>query len=119
MITVSSQDFRNVYEKFYNAIRQYLWPFEVLKELSEVENDIYAAFVDVDKLRIDFAKLRKSMKDTLKEDEELSKYTNMISEYIEDKDAGSYFRLPRVNEVDPEKPKSINTIPDEEEEGLL
>lgn len=118
MIIVSSQDFRNVYEKLYNEIRKYLWPFSVLQELSDVEVDIYSAFVNMEKLKVDFDKLRTSMKDVLKDDTELSKYVNKMLDLISDEDAGSYLRLPRVNETDPEKPKQIKTIP-EEEEGML
>ena len=119
MIAVSSQDFRNTYEKLYNEIRKYLWPFSVLQELSDVEVDIYSAFIDVKKLRLDFDKLRASMKDVLKDDEQLSKYVNKIINMLDDEDVGSYLRLPRVNETDPNKPKQIKTIPDDKEEEQL
>ena len=116
MIAISSQDFRNAYEKFYNEFRKYLWPYEVLEVLADIEVNIYSSFIDMDKLRIDFAKLRKSMKDVINDDEFLAKFTNKIQKLLDDKDAGSYLRLPRVNEVNPENDKVIKTFPDDEED---
>ena len=115
MIAVSSQDFRNVYEKFYNSMRRYLWPFSVLRELAEVETNIYSAFIDMPKLKVDFDKLYSSMKDTLKEDAELRKYVSKLSSLLDNQDATNYFKLFRVNEVNPEKPKQLKSISNEED----
>lgn len=119
MIAVSSQDFRNVYEKFYNDARRYLWPFDVLEVLSDIEVNIYSAFIDVPKLRVDFAKLRKAMQDVLQDDKLLSENVRKIEKLLEDKEPSSYLRLPRVNESNPEKDKQIKTTPDEKEDELV
>lgn len=118
MIAVSSQDLRNEYVKFYNEVRRYLWPFQVLKDLAEIETNIYSAFMDVDKLRVDFAKLRKAMKDVLKDDKPLSTEVEKMQNLLDSDNPGSYFRLPRVNEVNPENDKRLK-IDDEKEEGDL
>jgi len=115
MIAVSSQDFRNVYEKFYNSMRRYLWPFSVLQELAEVETNIYSAFIDISKLKVDFSKLYSSIKDALKEDAELKKYANKLDNLVNNQDTATYFRLLRVNEVNPEKSKQLKSISDEED----
>lgn len=116
MIAISSQDFRNVYQKLYNDIRHYLWPFDVLEILSDIEVNIYSAFINLDKLRIDFAKLKNAMKDVLEDDEWLSKDVNNMQKLLEDKDAGSYLRIPRVNETNQENMKQLKTTSDDEEE---
>lgn len=117
MIAISSQDYRNVYEKFYNQIRNYLWPYQVLEILSDVEMDIYSAFIDVDKLRIHFGKLKAAMKDVLPDDELLEKYTNKMTKLLEEEDdATTFFRLYKVNETDPDKPKNIKTMFEDKKE---
>lgn len=117
MIAVSSQDFRNTYVKLYNDIRRYLWPYDVLEILSDIEVNIYSAFIDIKKLQVDFAKLRKAMQDTLKEDKLLEGYVDKMQKLLDDETAGSYLRLPRVNEVNPENMKQLK-ISDEEETRL-
>ena len=117
MIAISSQDYRNVYEKFYNQIRNYLWPYQVLEILSDVEMDIYSAFIDVDKLRIHFGKLKAAMKDVLPDDELLEKYTNKMTKLLEEEDdATTFFRLYKVSETDPDKPKNIKTMFEDKKE---
>lgn len=119
MKTVSSQDFRNVYEKLYNDIRRYLWPYQVLEVLSDIEVNIYSAFIDVPKLRIDFAKLRKAMKDILDDDNLLSEDVNKMQKLLDHENPGSYLRLPKVNEVNPDNDKRLKIDTDEEEEVLI
>lgn len=119
MVLISSQDFQNVYERFYNDMRNYLWPFSVLEELSDVEANIYSAFIDVDKLKLDLSNLYKSIKDVMKDDKHLQKSYDEIMELLNEEDVSRYARLPQVNEVDPEKPKSIRTIPEETEEDTI
>ena len=104
---LASRDFMNKYEKFYDAIRQYLWPYDVLEELAEVEVDIYSAFIDRPKLQQDFAKLRKSIKDVLEEDDYFRKTTKELEDLVNDEDLDSYHTLVQVGEVNPEKPKAL------------
>ena len=118
MIRVSSQDFRNLYEKFYSQMRLYLWPYQVLEELADVECDIYSAFIDIDKLSKDFGKLQSSIREACKDDEDLRKLSDSIRSLIDEKDVEPYARLYKVAEVNPETAKQIRTIPEEEEESL-
>lgn len=118
MTNISSQDFRNIYEKFYAQLRNYLWPYKTLKELADVEVDIYSAFIDIDKLQNDLNKLYTSIKDVFKDDPNLEKSYNLLFELANVEEPTFYSRLNMVQEADPEKAKSIRTIPEEEEEEL-
>ena len=116
---LSSQDFRNSYEEFYMNIRNYLWPYDALKALAEVENDIFTAFIDFDLLQRDVDKLYSFIKDTMKEDKRLEKSFNEIYDLIQDShedDTKIYSFLRQVAEVNPTNDKQIRTIPEEEEQ---
>lgn len=115
MVNVSAQDFRNTYENFYDAMRMYLWPYSVLKELAQVELDIYDAFIDVEKLSNDFSRLQASIRDVCKDDDRLGDSCNDLLELINLEEPNFYARLGQVAEVDPEKDKQIRTIPEEED----
>lgn len=116
MFRISSQDFRNQYERFYAQMRKYLWNYQALKELAEIEANIYTAFIDIDKLRADFARLEKYTKEVCKEDELFKKEFDRMSKLINKENDIYYARLPQVGEIHPEKLKQIRTISDEEED---
>lgn len=113
---ISSQDFRNTYQKFYNDVRQYLWPYNVIEEIATVQDDIFTAFIDIEQLRNDFRKLYKSIKEAIDEDEFLNKSYKELSELIENEYENPYLKISRVEEVNPDEDKQIRTIPEEDEE---
>lgn len=117
MIAISSQNYRNIYEKLYDQVRNYLWPYQVLEVLADVETDIYNAFVDTDKLRIDFEKLKKAMKDVLIDDPLLQKYVTKMTDLLnESVETTVFLGIPRVNESNPENFKIIKTLFDDKAE---
>lgn len=117
---ISSQDFRNTYQRFYDYIRNYLWPYNTLVDLAAVEDDIYTSFIDYDKLSRDLNKLYTSIKETCKEDDDLQKAYNEFLELIEAKNANPsiniYSLLPRVEETNPEQNKVLKFEEDEDSE---
>lgn len=113
---ISSQDFRNKYEKFYDEMRLYLWPYDVLEHLGQVEVDIYSAFIDRDKLASDFNKLSSSLTDIIKEDDDFRKAYKGLQKLIDDPDKDSYHAITRVAEVNQEKPKVLKIDKEEENE---
>lgn len=119
MLNVSSQDFRNIYEKLYDSMRRYLWPLATLEILADVEANIYSAFIDIPNLKLRLDALYKSIKEVMKDDKELEKNYNQIVDLANEDEVGSYLRLPSVNEVNPENDKRLkSTVDDEEEEKL-
>lgn len=112
---ISSQEFRNQYEKFYNSMREYLWSYPVVEQLAEVEVDIYSAFIDRDKLRNDFNKLVSDIdRDILDDDTDLQKSIDNIRELIDSEDEDSYLTISRVQEVRPDENKQIKQVTKED-----
>jgi len=118
MAIVSSQDFRNLYEKFYDKIRRYLWPIETLKVLANIEECIYSAFINYDDLDRYLTKIKSDIRDTMKEDEYLAKaYNDLVDLFNEAKgdNASKYLDLARVEEVNPESNKQLKYSESEED----
>lgn len=107
------------YEDFYNEFRRYLWPYNVLEDLANVETGIYTAFTDVDKLKAYIERLKSPIKVLLKdtEDEKLKKTFDslykIISELTND---NIYAYLRRVEEVNPGEDKQIKSINTKDEQ---
>lgn len=112
MTNISSREFMNAYENFYKAVRMYLWPFDVLKQLGEVEADIYAVFIDLDKLEDDFSKLYASIRDVCKTDNVLAKTVAAIQDLINTEEIALYAKLNMVDEVNPNNDKVLTTKED-------
>ena len=115
MTKLTSQELRNAYESFYVSMRNYLWPYDVLVELSNVEVDIYKAFINMSELEMHFAKLQTSIKDACKEDEELRKATKRLANLIDSRDVEIYHKVFRVSETNPTKTKVLNPLSKEED----
>lgn len=120
MTMISSQDFRNKYEVFYDAMRLYLWPYDVLEILGNLEVEIYTDFFDIEKLKNYFYKLKNSIKEVLEEDEDLAKACKSIEDLINeiDDDTSYYYGLNRVTEVNQDKNKVLRNYDKDEDEEL-
>ena len=118
---ISSQDFRNTYQRFYTYVRNYLWPYSTLVDLAAVEDDIYTSFIDYDKLSRDLSKLYTSIKEICKEDDDLNKAYNEFLELIEAKNANPainiYSLLQKVEETNPEQDKTLKFEEDKDNEN--
>lgn len=124
-MVMSSQEFRNIYENFYNAVRQYLWPYNVVERLAEAEEVIYTSFPDLEELKAKLYKLRDPIKEASEEfdDPDLSDLLEDMIELAEDADPEQfYFAISRVEEDNPDVDKEIKSEESEEsdeEEGEL
>ena len=118
MTNVSAQEFRNSYEKFYSEMRKYLWPFDVLTQLGELEVEIYSAFFDINKIVALLNKLYSSIKDTFEDDEAFEKAYNQLKKLADIQDANVYHRLNQVAETNPEKDKQLKTLSNEEDNNI-
>lgn len=118
---ISSQDFRNIYEKFYTNMCNYLWSYDALKALAFVENDIYTSFIDYNKLKSDLAKLYMYMEEVAKTDEKLQQSydeLNGLIDELSDPEYTVYSTLNQVAEVDPDIDKVLKVEEPEEEEAV-
>lgn len=113
---ISSQDYRNAYDRLYNEIRLYLWPYDVLETLAQVEVNIYSAFIDKAKLELDFNRLCSDIKDVCAENVRLAKACDKIRELLDETDENTYMRLSSVKEVNPNEDKQIKTSKEDDGE---
>lgn len=118
----SSQDFRNAYEKFYNRMRNYLWPIETLKVLGEIEVEIYSAFIDHELLRKNLDKLKTRINTTMKDDKFLNEAFNTLDTLLTDvensEEITPYLNIQQVSETDPELDKVLKSDEEDEEEDI-
>lgn len=112
---ISSQDYRNKYEPFYNEMRYYLWPYDVLEILGNLEVEIYTDFPDKDRLLQLFNKLRAQIRETMDEDDELRKAFVNLEKVITSEEEDGYYLISRVAEKNQEKDKVLR-LPEEDEE---
>lgn len=118
-MNISSQDFRNQYERFYVPMRMYLWPYEVLKNLAAVETEIYQAFIDIDALSKYFNKLKSDVREVYKDDKNFRIEFDKLDKLVNTEEPQFYARLTEVGEVNPENNKQLRTIPREDEEDEI
>ena len=95
---ISSKEFQREYVNLYEQMRKYIWDISVLEDLAKLEVCIYDSFIDRDKLRVLFSKLKRDVSEIAKEDEELSDALDELGKLV-DSNEESYLQLYRVQEA--------------------
>ena len=95
---INSITIQTEYQKLYAQVRRYLWPFDVVEILAELEIACYQAFPSVQDIREKFSKLQRELSDTAKNDEELQKSLTDFENVINSDDT-TYLTLNKVREV--------------------
>lgn len=116
---LSSQEFRNIYERFYNSFSKYLWPYKVLEDLANFEVEIFTAFNNIEKTRSLLEKLRKPVEEVVKEfdDAKLQKQFDEFFEVLDEIEPDKmYLTLEQVEEVEPDEDKQDKSKEDSESE---
>lgn len=80
---IQLQDITRKYVKFYTAMREYVWPFDTVQDLAELEISIYNRFPDTEDIKKRLNLLYMDIRDTLKEDEDLQKTYNKLKESLD------------------------------------
>lgn len=96
MITL--QDLTRQYVKLYECVRNYIWPFETVQDLAELEIAIYNRFPDIEDVKSKFDKFYRDIQLECKDDEELNAQVEAFRDIINSEDI-IYSLLYRVNEV--------------------
>lgn len=96
MITL--QDLTRQYVKMYEAVRKYIWPFETVQDLAELEIAIYNRFPDIENVKSKFNKFYQDIRLECQEDEELDAQIEVLRDIINSEDI-VYSLLYKVNEV--------------------
>ena len=79
-------------------MRNYIWDFEVIENLANLEIDCYQALPDISKVKIDLDKLKSTIREIFNKDENLKSAFDNLFDYI-DSDNDVYTKIDRVKEV--------------------
>lgn len=94
---ISLQDLKRNYVKFYTEVKNYIWPFDAVKDLAELEVAIFDRFPDMHNVRNLFNRFRSDIYNEIYEYEELKEAVDKFQEFIE-KDDDIYSQLSAVTE---------------------
>jgi len=94
---ISLQDLKRNYVKLYSEIKNYIWPFDTVEDLANLEIACFNRFPDIDEIRNLFRKLRSDMFSEIHEYDELKEAVENFQEFI-DADEQIYSQLTSVTE---------------------
>lgn len=83
----------------YKQLRNYIWGFDTVQRLADLEIAVYESFPDVNKIQGAFNQLYVDIQSTLKEDEELAKSVDSFKEAIQSIEGDFYLKLGKVQEA--------------------
>ena len=95
---VSVKDLQRAYNDLYVQLRKYIWGFNVVMDIAELETSVYEACPDMDSVARNLTRLSTSIRETQLEDEDLNKAIGDFQELINDSD-GYYLKLVTISEV--------------------
>lgn len=97
---VDIAELRRRYIALYTEVRRYIWPFDVVNDLVDIELECYQAFPDQEKLKYVFNKLRRYIESDidLTEDKDLDSALRSFEELVNDNNL-YYNNLRAVREV--------------------
>lgn len=95
---VSVKDLQRAYNDLYVQLRKYIWGFNVVMDIAELETSVYEACPDMDSVVRNLTRLSTSIRETQLEDEDLNKAICDFQELINDSD-GYYLKLVTISEV--------------------
>lgn len=96
MITLT--DLTRKYVKMYEAVRRYIWPYDTVEDLANLEVAIYNRFPDIEDVRIKFDRFYRDIQLECKNDEDLDSAVSALKDIIYSDDL-MYSPLSKVNEV--------------------
>lgn len=95
---ISLQDLTRQYVKLYKCLREYIWPFDIVADLAELEIAVYNRFPDIDEVKSKFDKLYRDIELECKADKELDEQVKAFRRVIDSQDI-VYSKIYKVDEV--------------------
>ena len=95
---VSSIIIQNEYQKLYTQVRRYLWSFDTVEMLAELEIACYQAFPSLDDVKVKFSKFKREIAEKANEDAELKEAITDFEDVI-NSESTLYLTLNKVREV--------------------
>ena len=96
---VSSKELQNEYIKMYTQLRNYIWGFDTVEKLANLEIEVYNSFPDIAKIQSTFNMLYQDVRHIFSEDDELAEAVASFKELIESVDGDFYLKLDKVQEA--------------------
>ena len=91
---ISTNDIQRAYNDLYVELRKYIWGFEVVKAIADLEVASYTAFPDMAELKSVLSKLKMLIRYDM-DDEELKESFDKFEELIKD-DPEIYLKLNEI-----------------------
>lgn len=110
---------QQAYIDLYKQIRNYIWDYDTVVKLAELEVAAYMAFPDIDKVRyaLDQLKIELNSSDVYAEDEDLQKAVDDFSETLDGADQVFYgLEVPQEIQYKEKSVKEIDETTIEEED---
>lgn len=95
---MNSNEIQNAYVDLYTQMRKYIWPFDVIDILVDLEIESFKSFPDVMKLRELLDRLHREIQSTLSEDKDFETSYSSFKKLLDD-DNAMYKLLEQVREV--------------------
>lgn len=83
----------------YSQIRNYIWGFNTVEKLANLEIAVYSSFPDISTIQSYFNSLYSDMRDIMSEDEELAEAVNKFKNTLDSLEGDFYVKLNKVQEV--------------------
>lgn len=95
---ISQNEIQSLYMNLYEQVRKYLWPFNIVVHIADLEIECYKAFPELLTLRDRLKVLEYDMASVSREDEELTQAFEDFSKALEDVES-VYNKLNSFHEV--------------------
>ena len=95
---LSSLAVQQEYQKLYVQLRKYLWSFDTVEKIADLEVAVYQAIPTIKNIRDKFDKLKYNISQTSKDDEDFKRAVENFEDLISSDDE-PYLTLNAVKEV--------------------
>ena len=95
---ISAAQVHSAYVDMYSYLRNYIWAFDTVEALAELEVAAYSRFPDFKEMQNKFNIVYRDIRDVCEEDEDLKQAVEAFKDIIE-QDSEYYAKLEQVKEV--------------------
>lgn len=96
---IDMNDISYAYIRLYRQLRNYIWPYETVEHIAELEIAVHNRFPNLDDVRNCFYRLCNDINRSEVNDEDLDRAVNQFKSRIEQDDSTVYAILPKTEEV--------------------
>lgn len=99
-MTITAASLQTAYNKLYAQFRNYVWEFDIIESLVDLEVEVYQTFPDIDSIKSKYKKLKQEVSYTgaFQYYDELKEVFDAFEESVDDAD-GLYANIKSFKEV--------------------